>query len=623
MTHKAGYRLPIAWLTVTGLCGWFEVHRLLAAINSPAGALTWFTNWDPETTLPLLVLLTLPVMCLFGGANGARKITDADQGASIRQRLAAGGLVFCVSLLASAAVGLQKVDFPAGLQKETIAFCRLPPAYHDEYSYLLQARTFAAGRLSWPPVPSHPDLFHQVHVLNEHRTASRYFPWTGIWMAPFLFTGLPVTGHWLAGALAAVFFYLTAAEVLRPRPALAAGLLIACSPGLALFSNLLLAHHPTLLALSVFLWTMIRLLRSPSVPLTLISGTALSLAMLGRPMTAAGFALPWGVLFFLRLVRSPDPGWKSQRLRLLTVMALPLVGGFGILGILNQNITGSFTRSAYQEYTDVYTPRHAYGFNNGVRGDARQSPKVLRSYDQWAENLTWPLAMRNVGYRCLASAQWILGVAPIVMGLLLILMRISLPQQDTPFQTTILRGLTAAVVCLHVAHIPYWFDGILHWHYVFETAPLILILVAAGLASVAPDLSRLTSPRMSSVWMVSLAVAALLPGWLSSDATWGSSKISMATSELTYSRTRFELFHRLTAADTVSKPALVLVDESQSDPQLSYIINDPEYRSEVLVARLPSTADGIEQLQERYSDRTLYRFAPDTFLLTPIPVEQR
>src|SRR5207342_1934219 len=76
----------------------------------------------------------------------------------------------------------------------------LPPAYHDEYSYLFQARTFLAGRVSFP---SHEAarLFDQMHVLNEGQFASRYFPGTGLWMAPFVALGNPWWGHWFAGAL--------------------------------------------------------------------------------------------------------------------------------------------------------------------------------------------------------------------------------------------------------------------------------------------------------------------------------------------------------------------------------------------------------------------------------------
>lgn len=615
--------MTAVWLIVTGLCGYFEVQRFMLACDSSAGWLAWFLDWDSETTLPFLIFMALPVLCLVSGSPSGMLAdrTPHRSRVSTRTRLQCCVLVFGVSLTSSSVVGLQSVNVSSGVGKDTMAFYRLPPAYHDEYSYLLQAKTFVEGRLSWPPARVRPDLFHQVHVLNEHRTASRYFPWTGLWIAVFLNTGHPVFGHWLAGALAAVFFYLSAAELLRPRAALAAGLLIGLSPGLAVFSNLLLAHHPTLMALSIFLWAMLRLLRRPSMPMTMICGMALSLAMLGRPMTAAGFALPWGVYFAWRIVCSADPDWNRLRFRLLAGIAIPLVAGFVLLGLLNHNITGSFSRSAYQEYTDVYAPRHVYGFNNGIRGDAKQTPKVLKSYDGWAENLTWPLAIRNVGHRCLASAQWSLGIAPIVAGVALALLRAIFSSEEDRDQIRTLRLLIASVVSLHLVHVPYWFSGIMHWHYVFETAPLILILVAVGFSSVVSELRRLTSPHLCFGWLSCLFAAAILPGWLTADTAWGASKIAGATSELAWTRRQFEVFRRQLASDTVKKPALVLVEEPESGPPLSFIINDPEYRNEVLIARMPKSYNEIGQLQKEFSNRHFYRFAPENFALTPIAVD--
>ncbi|MFN9938755.1 MAG: hypothetical protein ACK56I_04710, partial [bacterium] len=105
-------------------------------------------------------------------------------------------------------------------------FCRLPPAYHDEYSYLLQAETFLSGRISFPAQQVCPELFHQIHVLNQPRTASRYFPFTGLWVTPFLAAGFPIVGHWLAGGIACVFFSLTLRHLTSRIAALAGGLLI-------------------------------------------------------------------------------------------------------------------------------------------------------------------------------------------------------------------------------------------------------------------------------------------------------------------------------------------------------------------------------------------------------------
>ena len=126
----------------------------------------------------------------------------------------------------------------------------LPLGYHDEYSYLFQARTFVSGEWTNPGHPDAPRLFDQMHVLNEDGVfASRYFPGVGAWMAPFVAWGEPVWGHYLAGVLTAIAVLGIGRELAGNGVGLLAGLLTAVAPGMALFSNLLLSHLPTLAGL--------------------------------------------------------------------------------------------------------------------------------------------------------------------------------------------------------------------------------------------------------------------------------------------------------------------------------------------------------------------------------------
>ncbi|RMG40254.1 MAG: hypothetical protein D6725_03710, partial [Planctomycetota bacterium] len=183
-------------------------------------------------------------------------------------------------------------------------FGSLPPAYHDEYSYLFQARTFLAGRWWFPSAPRHRELFDQMHVLNEGRFASRYFPGTGLWLAPWVAAGHPVWGQYVAGMLASVFVFLAARELGGDAFGLVSGLLFASAPGVALFGNLLLAHHPTLLGLTLFLWAFARMQRGGGWRWAFWAGCGLSWAMLCRPLTAAAFGLPFGIRFF-------GQGWRT------------------------------------------------------------------------------------------------------------------------------------------------------------------------------------------------------------------------------------------------------------------------------------------------------------------------
>lgn len=624
----------LGWLSSLCVCLWFEWPRLKAAINSPAGALGWFAHWNSDTTLPFLTLLFLPAVVVYG-VRGLRwrvvwqslsKPIDAGDSTGIQGQPGRHGLItlglFLVSFLCSASIGWREISIRESVvltgRESTVRFVDLPPAYHDEFSYLLQARTFLAGRFSWPPMTVRPDLFHQIHVVNEPTTASRYFPWTGVWLAPFVAFDVPWLGQWVAGSLSCVFFFRSLLRLLPFRSAVVGGLLIAVSPGLAVFSNLLLAHHATMFALSVFLWAFLRLIASGRVLDALMAGTFLTLAMLGRPMTAAGFALPFGVWFLMQLVRRNVRETMATRtsatfgFRHMTAMGAPILCGFAVLMFMNQSITGHWNRSAYQYYTDTWTPSHRFGFNNAVIGQMTAGPKTLKAYDRWATNLTAGKSLENVWNRTIASSQWSLGIIAILFTVLS-----ALPSCCRSFGGDFRVGLMSlSVVTLHLVHIPYWYDGIMHWHYVFETAPLILMLAAAGIRNAEDVMRALRVKSPMRIWLLALITACLLPNWVNAESFWGLSRVTQAVNEQAFSRVRFELFNRLVSSKAVQRPCLILVDERGSDPQLSYIVNPPDLTGDVLVCRHPATVEEVRQLSDAFPDRAVYVFDPETFRLT-------
>ncbi|MEQ9411723.1 MAG: hypothetical protein RIK87_28670 [Fuerstiella sp.] len=611
----------LSWIVVVLLCTRLEWRRLAAVWDQPSGLQSWLVYWDMETTLPLLVLLTLPILVRLCRVRRHKQAHRREpRPLSWPATLAGGLLVFSVSLGCSWRVGAEPISFRSGYTSFRTAFADLPPAYHDEYSYMLQARTFRDGRLSYPGMSVRPDLFHQFHVLNERRTVSRYFPWTGLWIASFQLVGSAVKGHWLAGALAAVFFYLTLLQISRLRTALTGGMLIAVSPGLAIFSNLLLAHHPTMLALSVFCCAFVRMMVTGRLRWSLVAGFGLTLAMLGRPMTAAGFALPFGLWLAARLWQRRGSPWLAAG------FAVPILCGLTFLAVLNHDATGHWTRTAYQEYTDRYTPRHRFGFANGAETTTSVRPEAIKAYDNWAADLTPSLAARNVRQRWMASFQWSLGIFPLLFGLILslpVLLFSRCDQADRDCRRKgpqhaqdVLRLLALSILSLHIVHIPYWYDGIMHWHYVFETAPLLLLLAGVGFVHGAELLSGRCPPRLAGGWMLCVVLSGLLPAWFTLPVYDDPCKVSAAISEQSFSRTRFEFFHRTVTASGIQKPALILVNEQGTDPQLSYIINPPDLQAEVLVCRRPTTAQEIQELRTAFAPRRLYAFDPGTMTFT-------
>ncbi len=496
------------------------------------------------------------------------------------------------------------------------AFGETPPAYHDEYSYLFQARTFLAGRL-WFPSAVEPHLFDQMHVLNEGHFASRYFPGAGLWLAPFVASGVPQWSMWLALALCAMLVVLVAKELASLRAGLIAGLLTGLSPGILLFGNLLLAHLPTLVGLMIFLLGFYRLRRTGSLVWAFITGTGLAFAMLCRPMTAAGVALPYGayLLWSVRpwYLERPSPnatsekaGWEQLSLqhRLLggLILSVPLVVGFGTMAYINREITGNALLSPYQQYTNLHTPRHVYGFYNVTRGERHLGPRVLKHYDEWAEELTPSLAAQNVRDRWFASWRWTLGMIPLGAVFWLVL-------AGGPAMRSNLHLLLASILSLHAAHVPYWYAGIMHWHYVFETAPLWLLVFGITTDRLFQTWNVQRRGMMKWCWTAWVAMTIFVNLWAIEDIWIG--PLARGIEELGFARNRYAQFANLVKA-RVSTPAIVLVQGDPSDRHLDYVTNPPNLSGPVLYGRYLPKQIPLTRVKELYPNRHVYLFDAKT-----------
>lgn len=467
----------------------------------------------------------------------------------------------------------------------------LPPAYHDEYSYLFGAQSVLAGRWTWPSHPTHPELFDQFHVLNEGVMASRYYPGTATWMAPWLALGNPWWGHWLAGSLAAVAVYAIGWELGGRRCGVMAGIVFAAAPGPALFANLLLAHHPTLLGLMLFWWGFLRGQRSRRWEHFFLAGLGLSGAMLCRPATAAGVAFPCGVWCLIAVVR--------QRTLLRTVgisLAVPLAMGLGIMMAYNHVVTGRWWKSPYQLYTDIYTPRHVYGLNNVIRGEQRLGPKVLEEYDRWAENLTPSLAWRNVLIRLLATGQWTVDLPLLVATAIWVI----------PFcwYADVRWKLIAwAIVSLHAIHWPYWYVGIMGWHYVFESAPLWCLL-CGGTADALWRTWRAQQRDMLPIWWCGLVVIAWYGMYV--DETESPSRWRKGVAVIAHPRRQHAAFRRWLHETVGAAPALVLIDARGADPHLDFVWNPPGWQSPLLVGRFRPERTDLQSVVRDFPERRVW-----------------
>lgn len=567
--------------------GW-QLVAWLAAI-----ALAWwgfqgaFAEWSTDLALATLGWLLLGPVAWFlvrqnrRPADLTRAMTSGVTAQDIIASVTIGGLAFGLSMAAARPIG------------------SLPPAYHDEYSYLFQAETLLAGRFSWPSAAAFPELFDQMHVLNEGRMASRYYPGTGLWIAPWLALGLPYLGHWIAGALSAVLVYWIGRQLSDRTTGWIAGIVFAAAPGPALFSNLLLAHHPTMLALLVFTFWFLRGMQHEGVPNWLLAGSGLAAAMLCRPMTAAGYALPFGLWALVRCGRSLRSGTVKACRHILIGLGVPLVCGWGVMLAYNHDVTGKWLSSPYQVYTDLYTPRHVFGLNNAVRGQQHLGPKVLRSYDEWAENLTPGKAWQNVLDRLISTAMFTFEMPLLLVTLLLSIIL-------WPWMPAGWKLIAAAVVSLHAAHWPYWYAGIFGWHYVYETAPLCCLL----LAYIGRCLQRtwtLQDRVLLPFWAAGFLGLAWLGMYVDAGEAWAS-RWQKAIGVIAFPRQQYAGFREILRRDVTQLPALVLVDGPHDGQQLDFVTNQAGLHAAVLLGRLRDGQTDLSAIAAAYPQRHLYRF---------------
>lgn len=631
-SHSGGrlQGLRCAWLAAAALCAYGEYQRWHTSELDPPTQLLW-TNWNIDTTpfVPLL-LFAIPVLFIRRARSNSTQPSssppissprsdspsrthtpghDRASDSRVRNWSVADTLIAIALFGGSIFVDSRVAAIPVGPRNQ--AWTELPPAYHDEFSYLFMARTFASSRTWYASHPEVPEAFDQMHVLNDGKFASRYFPGTGLWITPFWAGGHPHWAHWVAGGLATVCLFGAGRELSGRGVGTLAGILFAVSPAVGLFSNLYLAHHPTLLGLSLFLWSMLCVMRSPSLLASAAAGVGLTAAMLCRPMTAAGFALPFGCWWLAWLCGRVRPSGIpiGRRLQVTGAMAVCLLVGLAGLYFYNRTITGNGWESPYQRYTDRHTPRHVYGFNNVERGERNLGPEVIEAYDRWAENLTWSGAVRNVARRWWALWGWTLGTVP-----LLAVTCLTLANANKLALRWKLTALT--IISLHAAHVPYWFTGIMDFHYVFESVLGWCLLAAAAGVAVERRAARRWQAA-ATAWLTAFLFAALIPSYFSLEPLWSGSRVQAAVNTAAFSKLKYERLRRLvqpalTAAQRQGKQLLVCVQVDPEQVHLDYIDNAPTLDGPIVFARCPTDPERLQRLVESFPNRHVVVFDAKT-----------
>ncbi len=580
VARRAVVALVAGLIAAAALVAYAESGTLALLVRRPV--LLFAYPAHPDTTVPALALLLLPLLLLLRHRRGSRQEADLAPPTAARPPARWPAVVVATVAFASAWI-------------TGIPLRELPPAYHDEFSYLFQARTFLAGRLFWPQHPL-PEFFDQMHVLNDDGVfASRYFPGVGLFLAPFVAAGVPYMGNLLAAAATAGLVYLIAAQLGLRRGAILAGLSVALLPPLPVFANLLLSHMPTVLGLTLCLWGFLGSTHTLSRRHAVVSGLGLALALLCRPLTAFGFALPLAASGLVRCVRERSRGALGWAIAGLT----PVFAGLALLAGYNHALTGSPFRSPYGKYLDIYTPRHRYGFYNVTQGAAFDNPKVLRDYDRWAQELTPSRAVRLAAIRAATVGKWTFGV---VAAAFLFAASLVLATGTPPARLVLLCGLG-----VHAAYFPYAFEGIFGLSYVFESVVPFVLVACHALATLWTGLTdRLRRPIRYWLPLFLAANFVRFGGQGEPYLTWAGpvEQMRAARSQILFAKRYYAVLDNL-IAQHVNPPALVFVRRDPTQRHLDPMYNLPPLSGPILRAR-DRGPEANQRLSRLYPDRSIW-----------------
>jgi hypothetical protein len=222
------------------------------------------------------------------------------------------------------------------------------PSTEDEYVYLFQAKSLAAGHLSYPSPPL-PEFFETAHVLVVPRFAAKYLPGHAALLALFELAGAPWLGPCvLLGATAALLHLAARLAGLTRAAALGAAALLLGATNVFPFFASYLSQSTSLASVAAFFVAALAVERRPSGGRIAALCSCVVFAGLVRPFTGAAAAVAAAALL-LRLRRRVP-------VRMFAGALPPLAAGALVFATVCKATTGAWTTPPWSLYASQYMP---------------------------------------------------------------------------------------------------------------------------------------------------------------------------------------------------------------------------------------------------------------------------
>jgi hypothetical protein len=370
---------------------------------------------------------------------------------------------------------------------------RPPGIFHDELSYLFQARLFASGRW-FAPSPPMADMFAQPHLLVSPVMASKYPPGHALLLAIGQSVGMPALVVLGLVALRAAMVFALARRLTNGGIALATCVLLLKGDSLRWSASYF--SETTTGALLVVCWyALLRwreeieaergtrneewstIPRSSSALWISVLAAALGWCAITRPYSAILFAIPIGFVV-LRDV------WRARRWRQLAVAMAVGTAIVAILPLWSARTTGDPTLWPATLYTRDYMPYDHPHFGVDSARPRRELPIDLAALDPSLRQAEREHTVANLPSTALHRIPYFLLAtwdAPVHAFLLAIVGLAAAPAAVWVGVATV-----GTVFVGYLAH-PTWADWTIYY---MEVAPVLVFLTACGLAQLCAIFAR-------------------------------------------------------------------------------------------------------------------------------------
>jgi|SRR5579884_162761 len=336
------------------------------------------------------------------------------------------------------------------------------PGIHDEFAYLLQADTFARGRLT---NPTHPMwvYFESPFILWRPTYTAKYWPAQGLIMAlGQVVTGQPFWGVWLSvGLMCAAITWMLQAWVGEGWALLGGFLTVIRFGTFNYWANSYWGGAVAATGGALVLGALPRIKQNRRVRDALLMGLGFAILANSRPYEGLFFGIPVAVamLAWLYKMERPDLTQALKRVMgpLLAVLALTLIA----MAYYFRQTTGNPFEAPYFLYEHTYNPIPYFPWLR-VRPMPQFLSPEIRSYFQrfersaYASTQTGTGLIKNLLVKLLLVWAFFLGlVLTLPLGLLPAVLPIGFSWKDVRGATRLLLTVCFAVILANMLLIGY------------------------------------------------------------------------------------------------------------------------------------------------------------------------